>query len=423
MNKILEAWGLRDIPPFRGVPGGIDELIRVFVGREDAVETARYILSTGENILVRGTCGTGKTAFIMATLHHMEQQGDVLGRPVLAIHIRQFEGGTREDFYRVILYALAKRLGPRHKRAREILQALTGEQIAKGQSKGLSFEIKVDAATLLGAKAGGEVGRQKSQVLRIDAPTHFVGELLDAAIKKKYHHVVIAVDDLDKCGNQGSIKAMFESTLDLLRDSRCGFILTGRRLTILQDVYHSSAGLDIYNREIPMEPLSSDELRLIAVRTLNLVRRHPDEGSPHPFTESVIEMMASKAFGIPRQFTLLCGAIVRLAFLNDESEITPEVFQRLFEKHQDEINGSEVSPDIRRILYLGLEQGGFSISKNADLDEVFKIIGITTLGQFVDFADNLVQLDLLQRLTDDRGEVLYRLASSAGKLALSGKPG
>lgn len=423
MSEILREWDLEDIPPFRGVPGSIKELMQVFVDREDAMKTAKYILSIGENILVRGMSGMGKTAFIMATLDQMEQQGDVLGRPVLPIHIRQFTGGTREDFYRVVLYGLAKQLGPRYKRAREILHALTGEQITKGRSRGLSGSIEVQVPQLFAAKGGGEIGSEESRVLRIDDPTHFVDELLDTAIKKmKYHRVIIAADDLEKNPNQGSIKAMFESALDLLRDNRCGFILTGRRLTILQDVYHSSSGLDIYNEEIPLNPLSSDELRLIAVRTLNLVRPHPDEASTHPFAESVVETMASKTFGIPRQFILLCGAILRLAFLNCENEITPEVFERLFEDYQDELKDSDVPPDIRRILYLGLQQGGFSISKDAELDKVFEIIGITTLRQFIDFADNLVQQDLLQRFTDDCGEVLYRLAPGIEKLALSGAP-
>ena len=423
MSEILREWGLEDIPPFRGVPGSIKELMQVFVDREDAMETAKYILSNGENILVRGMSGMGKTAFIMATLRQMEQQGDVLGRPVLPIHIRQFTGGTREDFYRIVLYGLAKQLGPRYKRAREILHALTGEQITKGRSRGLSGGIEVQVPQLFAAKGGGEIGSEESRVLRIDDPTHFVDELLDAAIKKrKYHRVIIAADDLEKNPNQGSIKAMFESALDLLRDNRCGFILTGRRLTILQDVYHSSSGLDIYNEEIPLNPLSSDELRLIAVRTLNLVRPRPNEASTHPFAESVVETMASKTFGIPRQFILLCGAILRLAFLNCENEITPEVFERLFEDYQDELKDGDVPPDIRRILYLGLQQGGFSISKDAELDKVFEIIGITTLRQFIDFADNLVQQDLLQRFTDDCGEVLYRLAPGIEKLALSGAP-
>jgi hypothetical protein len=60
------------------------------------------------------------------------------------------------------------------------------------------------------------------------------------------------------------------------------------------------------------------------------------------------------------------------------------------------------------------------VSKNADLDEVFRVLGITTLRQFVDFADNLVQQDLLQRVAGDRGDILYRLVPGVEKLAERG---
>lgn len=423
MNQILKEWGLKDIPPFRGVPSKMEDLIQIFVNREEQIRNAKYILSTGENVLVRGMCGIGKTAFIMATLYQMEQQGDILGRPVLPIHVRKFTGGTREDFFRVVLYALAKKLGPRYKRAREILHALTGEQMTRGKSHGLSGGIEVNIPSVVAGKVGGEVGREESRTLGIKDPAHFVDELLHAAItKKKYKCVIIAIDDLEKNQNQGDIKAMLEDTLDLLRDDRCGFILTGRRLTILQDIYHSSSGLDIYNIEIPLTPLSSDDLRLIAVRTLNLVRCCPDESSTDPFSESVIEKIASDSFGIPRQFVLICGALLRLAANNNEIKITPDVCERLSDQYQDEIKNKDVPPDIRRILYLGLQQGGFSISRDAELDQVFEVLGITTLRQFIDFADNLVQQDLLQRFTDDRGEILYRLAPGVEKLAQSGAP-
>lgn len=115
--RLLEKWQLRDTPPFRGVPGDIKELMQVFVNREKEMPRAILTLDDGENILVRGMTGIGKTAFIMAVLHRMEQQSKVIKQRILPIHIRQFAGGTREDFYRVILYALAKQLGANNKRA------------------------------------------------------------------------------------------------------------------------------------------------------------------------------------------------------------------------------------------------------------------------------------------------------------------
>ena len=415
---LLKTWGLCESPPFRGVPSSdVEELMQVFVDRDEEIERAILTRDDGENILVRGMIGIGKTAFIMATLYQMEREAHTLGHPVLPIHIRQFAGGTRDDFYRVVLYALARQFGPRYKRAREIVHALTGEQITRGRSRGLSAGIEVQVPPLFTAKGGGEIGRDESQVLRIEHPEHFVDELLDAALKK-HQRVIIAVDDIERCPNQGTIKTMLESTLDLIRDKRCAFILTGRTLTILEDVY--ATGHDIFNETIPLKPLSPDQLRLIAIRTLNLVRHYPDETSVHPFTDEVLDVIASKSFGIPRQFILLCGKMLKLAIESGDQELTPQVFEELFEQYQDELADSDIPPDIRRILYLGLQQGGFSISKHAELDQVFEILGITTLRQFVDFADNLVQRDLLQRFKDDRGEVLYRLVPGVEKLAASG---
>lgn len=417
---LLKKWGLHDTPPFRGVPSAnIEELVQVFVDRDEEIERAILTLDDGENLLVRGMTGIGKTAFIMLTLHEMERNAYGLGLPVLPIHIRQFAGGTRDDFYRVVLYGLAKKLGPRYVRAREIVHALTGEQITRGKSRGLSAGLEVQVPQLLVAKGGGQLGGEESKVLNIEHPEHFVDELLDAAVKKKgYRRVIVAVDDIERCPNQGSIKTLFESSLDLLRDRRCAFILTGRTLTILEDVYAS--GLDVFNETISLKPLSLDQLRLIAIRTLNVVRLHPNNDTTYPFAEESINAIASKSFGIPRQFVLLCGRLLKLAVETGDPELTLPVFARLFEQYQDEVAAQEVPADIRRILYLGLQQGGFSITKDADMDLVFEVLGVTTLRQFVDFADNLVQQDLLQRFKDDRGEVLYRLAPGVEKLAASG---
>jgi hypothetical protein len=122
------------------------------------------------------------------------------------------------------------------------------------------------------------------------------------------------------------------------------------------------------------------------------------------------------------QFVLLCGRILKMACRGQEKILTKEAFQRTFELVKDEVARGEVPPDVRRVLYLGLQKGGFSMSKEADLDDVFNLLGITTLRQFVDFADNLVHQDILQRTNDEFGEILYRLAPHVEKLAQSGAP-
>src|SRR6266487_2248234 len=161
--RVLKVWGLRDMPHFRGVPStDVKELMQVFVNRESEMQRAILTLDDCENILIRGMIGIGKTAFIMAVLYQMEQQAKALGQSVLPIHIRQFAGGTRNDFYRIILYALAKQLGPNNKRAREIVRAFTGEEITKGRSRGLSAGIEVQVPQLFTARTEGQLGGEAS---------------------------------------------------------------------------------------------------------------------------------------------------------------------------------------------------------------------------------------------------------------------
>jgi Cdc6-like AAA superfamily ATPase len=416
--SLLKCWGFNDIPPFRGVPSDdINELIRVFVNRNKEMQRAILTLHEGENVLVRGMTGIGKTAFIMATLYQMEAQAKEIDSNILPIHIRQFTGGTREDLYKIILYALAKRLSSENDRAGQILRLLTGEEMSKGGSGSIKGGIEVQIPQFLKASIGSDVGESETSKFSVGNYEHFVGELLEEACKD-YQRIIIAIDDLERSPNQGTIKSMLESSLDLIRDNRCGFVLTGRTLTILEDVY--ATGLDIFNETIPLKPLSAEELRSITSRTLNLVRNKPQDDDVSPFTDEVINIVASKSSGIPRQFILICGRVLKIAVENGAESLNGEVFKRSFEQLQEEIAQQEVLPDIRRILYLGLQKGGFSISKDADLDEVFDIIGVSTLKQFVDFADTLVQQDLLQRFADERGEILYRIAPGVEKLALSG---
>ncbi len=410
--------GATGSPPFRGVPSSdIKELLQTFVNRSDEMQQALLTLDEGENVLVRGITGIGKTAFIMMLLHELEQHARHRDTEVLPIHIRQFVGGTRQDLYRVVLYALAKALGHRSKHARDIVQSMTGEQLSAGRSARLGSSFEVGIPQVLKASMSSELSESTTRAFAVSHLEHSVNELLNFATKR-YERVIIAIDDLERNPHQGSVKQMLESTLDLIRDNRCSFILTGRTLTIVEDIYAS--GLDIFNMTISLQPLAPSDLRLLAERNLNSVRVTPAEGSVFPFSDQAMEKIVVKSSGIPRQFVLLCGKILKIAIQHGEGELTLGVFDKFFDQYQDMVANSDVPPEILRVLYLGLQQGGFSIAKNADLEEVFGILGISSLKQFVDFADNLVQQDLLQRFAGDRGEILYRLAPGVEKLANSG---
>lgn len=168
---------------------------------------------------------------------------------------------------------------------------------------------------------------------------------------------------------------MLKSSLDLLRDHNSSFILTGRTLTILEDVYASASGLNIFNTTIPLKPLTAEQLRQVAVNTLNVVRKSNEYQSVDPFTDEVIKQFHPDRFEIPRQFMVLCSKILDIAIEKGTEKLNSEAFELGAAKFQDELAQKEVPPDIRKVLYLGLQQGGFSIAKDADLDKVFEVLG------------------------------------------------
>ncbi len=419
-KELLEAWNMQDLPPFRGTPGDVGQLMRVFVNRDLDLQKARYTLSTGENVLIRGTAGIGKTAFMMATLHSMETEGDVLGKKVLPVHIRQFEGGNRDLFYRVILYSLAKKFSLENDAARQLLGRITGEREPTTDSTKISGGIEVSVPGFIKASGKGEIGREGESLLHITHPEHLVDELLSDITDAGYSRAVVAVDDLDRNKNQGDVIEMFESSLDLIRDGRISFMLSGRKLTLQQDVLLSAPGLDVYNLALSIEPLMPTELCDIAIRTMNLVRASPSEAETLPFTREVLEAIAEKSDGIPRFFLLLCGATLRFAFIHGDKEITPAIFEERFAEYQEEIATWEVTRETRQALFLGLRNEGLTVAKDESLDEVLDVLGVSTLREFVELAEDLVQQDLLKRSVDERSETIYKVAPGAEKLAESG---
>jgi Cdc6-like AAA superfamily ATPase len=419
-NPILEAWRLKDLPAFQGTPSNAEELMKVFVGRRRDMEDVKYVLSTGENVLVRGTTGIGKTAFMMATLYDLTTNGDVVGHKIFPVYVRQFAGDTRDDLYRVVLYAIAKRFSSEDDRARQILCALTGMKVNAGTSGKSTFGFEVGVPGVFKVQGGGESGDNQSQTSDYQHAEHFVNELLDSITASGYKRVVIALDDVEQRTSQTDIAHLFESSLDLIRDTRIAFMLAGRRLTLQQDAILSAPGLAVYNLAITMKPMTSSELRAIAIKILNLVRLNPQKETVHPFTEESIEAIADKSEGIPRPFILLCGAIIRRAFWNGHHEINLKVFNDCFLEHQDELASLEIPPETRQALYLGMKKGGLTITDSVDMEEVLGMLGLRSLRDFVEVAEGMVQQDLLQRSLNDRGETIYKITAGVEKLAESG---
>ncbi|MDH7486001.1 MAG: hypothetical protein QHJ81_06960 [Anaerolineae bacterium] len=262
---LQQLWGLERIP-FRDVPPtDPTELMRYFVGREVEMEKAIPLLYDGRNILVRGIRSIGKTAFILAALYRLQQDAQARGAPVLPIHIAEFRGGEAEAFYRVVLYGLARGMAPRSRRAREILGALVGEEVVRGRKGAMKAGLGFHAFTAGEAEMAVELGGEAARTLRIGHPLYFLEELLGEARKKDWR-VVVAIDDLDKIVDQKAVREMLHDVLGLLRDERCAFVLTGRPITIFEDLDLMS--LRVVSEIFSLQLLTREQLREIAVRQL-----------------------------------------------------------------------------------------------------------------------------------------------------------
>jgi len=154
--------------------------------------------------------------------------------------------------------------------------------------------------------------------------------------------------------------------------------------------------LGLFSETITLPRMSSDELSHIAVNYLNTARERPS-GEVTPFTPQVISRIAEYAYHIPRQFNLICEKVMRRGAMNGVEQIDEQTFSTLWRMVQDEF-ALELTPDIRRLLYIARRSGGLS----GDIDDAtLEQLGVET---FVELLPTLKSLegDLLIRQEDGR---------------------
>jgi hypothetical protein len=206
---------------------------------------------------------------------------------------------------------------------------------------------------------------------------------------------IVAVDDLDK-KEPRAVQDLLDDATDLLRRGRGkrGFLLTGRSTSTLQAV--SGQMLGLFSETIALPRMSTDELYHIAVNYLNTARERPS-GEVAPFTPEVISQIAEYAYHIPRQFNLICEKVMRRGAMKSVERIDERTFSMLWRMVQSEF-ALELTPDIRRLLYVARRSGGLS----ADIDDAaLEQLGVET---FVELLPMLKALegDLLIRQEDGR---------------------
>lgn len=411
--KMLPKWGLKQVPPFSDVPPKDDpkRLGRLFTGRREELDRVILPLLDGRNVLVRGMWGVGKTTFILQTLHELSYQASLLKERLLPIYIDNFKGGTLAEFHRLVLFALTTALADKDEEARAIVEAMRGISVSHKRTKAIQgkFEVNLFTVASLGGEAGMEAGTERR--VGLDNPEYWIEEFLKRACKR-FQHVVIAVDDLDKTDPHPDqflkVRTMFDGALPLLRSDRCAFILTGRTLTVAQDIY--GAILGIFHRQLQLPVLKLEELREIAIKTLNLARSE-ERADAYPFSDEAIAEIAAKSYGLPRQFNRNCADVLEAAVRLGYEILDAEAFARCFADVQATVS-ADVEAQVRQLLYIAQKHGGFSQDNRKALEE----LGWGDFMEVLPLLTHLEQRDLLTR-QDYAGGMRFIVSARAEKAA------
>lgn len=415
--SIYTKWGWRipkshDDFPFHPQPP-IDNpmrLARFFSGREAEVKKARDKLFDGNNVMVRGQWGIGKSAFILTVLQQLAE--DFSDVQVLPLYIHDFSGGDCESLYRRILLALAKGLLPVEKIARDIYQALTGESVSVSKKRGVKYGFNVQVI-----EASGEIGEDTARVRKFEPPKHHIDDLLERASKRGIR-VFIALDDLDKQKNQAAVWQMLNDAKSLLRNSPCKFILTGRPLIAGYEDF-SAQVLELYDETFRLSPLDEGALKQATLGQLNLIRKEP-RSEYSPFLEETITRIIPLSCGIPRQFNRICRHVLETARANTWELITPETFdQECLPELQNQIS-LNVPYQVRRLLYYIQERDGVSLANDDQVDGMLRVLKMDTLGEAIPFLNDYVRGDLIVPI-EDEGKTRLTIAPLARQAAESGK--
>jgi hypothetical protein len=197
--------------------------------------------------------------------------------------------------------------------------------------------------------------------------------------------------------------------LPVLRSERCAFMLTGRTLTVAQDIYGSILG--IFGRQLELQTMTAAELRAIAMKTLNLAREQARDDVA-PFDEEAMAALVASSYGLPRQFNRNCYDVLEAAIRLGYEKLDVAAFERCLEDVQQNV-GANIEPQIRHALYVAQKYGGFSQDNRRALEE----LGMGDFIEVLPFLDTLQQRDLLIR-QEYTGGIRFRVAPRAAWAAL-----
>ncbi len=387
----LKKWGLIENPFRVTPPDDPEKLAQIFYGRDQILDIAIPTLYEGRNILIRGAWGIGKTALIFNLINQLQQEVAEINEKMLVLYLSSIPGDSSSEFYRALLLGLADSLADEDDEAKDIATTLLGYSIQRPKT---TTEGKVK----LGIISFGR--RQESSSTQVNTTDNFGSYPLLIRLLGKaediYSRVVIAIDDFDK-KDTIVVQTILESSLDLFRMGKHrGFIMTGRGFTDLQESILTKLG--IFSEDIPLEPMSQDDLKQIMINYLNSARNE-QRNDTYPFTESVTNLITKYAQGIPRQLNVICEKVLRKAASQDYDKIDETAFNTIWGSLQKEFT-HQLSPQFRHLLYVAYEAGGLSEDiSDATLDKLDALTYVELLPQF----KTMEEQGLLIRQEDEKG--------------------
>ncbi len=387
----LKKWELIENPFRPTPPDDPDKLAKIFYGRDQVLDIIIPTLYEGRNILIRGAWGIGKTALIFNLLNQLQQEVAALDEKMLVLYISSIPGESSTEFYRALLLAVADNLADIDEESKDIANALLGYSIQRNKTT-------IEGQVKLGFLSFG--GRQEfhsnpvNPTDKID-PYPLLIRLLNKA-EDIYSRIVIAIDDFDK-KDTIVVQTILESSLDLFRMGKNrGFIMTGRGFTEFQEATLKALG--IFSEDIPLDPMSPDDLRHIAINYLNSARNE-QRSDPYPFAEEVINLITAYAQGVPRQLNTICEKVLRQAASAGYEIIDENAFNLIWQNLQKDFTDA-LSPQLRHLLYVAHQAGGISENiSDQTLDKLDAVTFVALLPQL----KSMEEQGLLIRQEDQSG--------------------
>ncbi|EGJ32381.1 MULTISPECIES: ATP-binding protein [Moorena] len=387
-DEIFTSWNLKDIPFSESASSLVSNLDQVFTGRTQELKTIFHLLRGRERkrILVYGSVGIGKTAFILEVLSVLQRKS----KDTLATYISlPFE----TDLATAALIALARHM-PEDEWAQQLLNnmGLMSESTRKTKTK---FDVKIPMV-------GGSIETESKPVNAPKFPTLTFQDLLERALEK-YSRVVIAIDDLDK-QDPAKVRQLLHDAQGMLKGD-AWFILTGHPSGLTRDLLISERGLFDLALEIKaLDQPTTYQMLINYLASARINKTSKDETNPdavHPFTLETARNLCAHSQGIPRWFNRIGNYVLLKAADLQAEKITPEVFQQGLEYVSQKLRGqSELTPEDYYVLDLVLEKGVLS-DENVTMDDL-KRLKAQQFTQVLPILDKLIQFDLVRRLPTDK---------------------